>query len=346
MKYKIMLFLIISLLFGCSKYTVPKESDIDNFSKFLSNNGTESTSYNITINSLYSPNSPLFSPVLNIQRRKLLDAEIQLEPLVANGDPEAMFWLAKIIYRSSINDTPKALALLKESAKTYPYAAMALAPDNKECKKYFGEQCQEKWIEQAKKLFEKEASQGDVRAVFYSNKLKKDHDIYIDAIIEAANNNYYYPLVDYANNILFSSKINRRMETIALQLLNYASSKNFVPALESLIHYKEKKYNIDYRKLSKYPDYIILVNKGIKLGSNYAWEINTLRYRVDESKSNIDKYIVAKAQSIFNGDDIGLSFIEKISNNKKLSLANKKAQEMVNTVEDVIYIDGTHPRQN
>ncbi|HIF9419979.1 TPA: hypothetical protein ACX6SA_000004 [Photobacterium damselae] len=74
--------------------------------------------------------------------------------------------------------------------------------------------------------------------------------------------------------------------------------------------------------------------------------MNTLIYRVDDSKSNVDKYIVAKAQSIFNGENIGLSLIDKISNKKDLSKANKKAQEMVDAVKDVIYIDGAHPRQD
>ncbi|HIF9203453.1 TPA: hypothetical protein ACX6RS_001613 [Photobacterium damselae] len=340
MKYKVVLFIIITVLSGCSEYTKPRESDVDHFNKLLS------TGEKITSDSVYKSNNPLFSPVLNIQRRKLLDAELQLEPLVKNGNPEAMFWMAKIIYRSSIKDTPKALALLKESAKTNPYAAMALFPDSKECKKYFGEQCQEKWVEQAKNLFKKEAEQGNVRAVFYYKKLKKDHDIYIDAIIEAASNNYYYPLVDYANSILLNESKNNKMEDLAVQLLSYASSRDFVPALESLILYKERKYNITYRELSEYPEYIDLINKGVKLGSNYAWEMNTLIYRVDNSKSNVDKYIVAKAQSIFNGENIGLSLIDKISNKKDLSKANKKAQEMVDAVKDVIYIDGAHPRQD
>ena len=337
--------LLIILMSGCSEYTEPQESDIAVFERFLSEKTVNPTD-EVNIASIYKEGDALFSPVLSIQRQKLAQPEDELKPLVDKGNSEAMFWMAKIIYRSSIKDTPKALALLKESAKANPYAAMALSPDNKECKKYFGEQCQEKWVEQAKNLFKKEAEQGNVRAVFYYKKLKKDHDIYIDAIIEAASNNYYYPLVDYANSILLKESRNNKMEDLAVQLLSYASSRDFVPALESLILYKERKYNITYRELSEYPEYIDLINKGVKLGSNYAWEMNTLIYRVDDSKSNVDKYIVAKAQSIFNGENIGLSLIDKISNKKDLSKANKKAQEMVDAVKDVIYIDGAHPRQD
>ncbi|HIF9443907.1 TPA: hypothetical protein ACX6SI_000159 [Photobacterium damselae] len=337
--------LLVILISGCSEYTEPQESDIAVFERFLSAKPVSPTD-DVNIASIYKEGDALFSPVLSIQRQKLAEAEEELQPLVEKGDPEAMFWMAKIIYRSSIKDTPKALALLKESAKTNPYAAMALFPDNEQCQMYFPSECSEKWVEQAKRLFSEDAKKGDIRAIFYSKMLKEDHDLYVEAIIDAANNSYYSPLIDYANSILLNDSRKNKMESLAVQLLSYASSRDFVPALESLILYKERKYKITYRELSEYPEYIDLINKGVKLGSNYAWEMNTLIYRIDDSKSNVDKYIVAKAQSIFNGENVGLSLIDKINNKKDLSKANKKAQEMVDAVEDVIYIDGAHPRQD
>ncbi|MGX9456881.1 hypothetical protein ACWU37_07490 [Photobacterium damselae subsp. damselae] len=337
--------LLVILISGCCEYTEPQESDIAVFEKFLSEKTVYPTD-EVNIASIYKEGDALFSPVLSIQRQKLAEAEDELKPLVDKGNSEAMFWMAKIIYRSSIKDTPKALALLKESAKTNSYAAMALFPDNEQCQMYFPSECSEKWVEQAKRLFSEDAKKSDVRAIFYSKKLKEDHNLYVEAIIDAANNSYYYPLVDYANSILLNDSRKNKMESLAVQLLSYASSRYFVPALESLILYKERKYKITYRELSEYPEYIGLINKGVKLGSNYAWEMNTLIYRIDDSKSNVDKYIVAKAQSIFNGKNVGLSLIDKINNKKDLSKANKKAQEMVDAVEDVIYIDGAHPRQD
>jgi hypothetical protein len=62
--------------------------------------------------------------------------------------------------------------------------------------------------------------------------------------------------------------------------------------------------------------------------------------------SDFNKYIIAKATYEFNGDDFALSFAKPITDKKQLALANKKAQEMVDAVEDVIYIDGAHPRQD
>ncbi|PSB76889.1 hypothetical protein C5F61_14790, partial [Photobacterium damselae subsp. damselae] len=188
--------LLVILISGCSEYTEPQESDIAVFERFLSEKPNPTDEVNIA--SIYKEGDALFSPVLSIQRQKLAEAEEELQPLVEKGDPEAMFWMAKIIYRSSIKDTPKALALLKESAKTNPYAAMALFPDNRESQRYFNGFCEEKWIDKAKKLFTEQSKNGDVRAEFYIEKLKRKHDIYISAIIKAAENNYLYPMVEYA----------------------------------------------------------------------------------------------------------------------------------------------------
>ncbi|MGR5227353.1 hypothetical protein ACPV30_02395 [Photobacterium damselae] len=248
--------------------------------------------------------------------------------------------MAKIIYRSSIKDTPKALALLKESAKTNPYAAMALFPDNEQCQMYFPRECNEKWVEQAKILFSEDAKKGDVRAIFYSKMLKEDHDVYVDAIIEAAKNHYYYPLVDYSNYILNDKSSNVEMKNLALSLLNYARVNNFIPAIDSLIHFYEN------NEMDKGNDYIELIKQGVLYGSNYAWNMNETLFRINDKNSNMDKYIKGKALYDFNGRDIGLSFVKFINNNKELALANKKAQEMVDAVKDVIYIDGAHPRQD
>ncbi|MFG0905509.1 SEL1-like repeat protein [Photobacterium damselae] len=334
------LFVLLAILIsGCSEYTEPQESDIAIFERFLSKKTVNPTD-DVNIASIYKEADALFSPVLSIQRRKLAEAEEELKPLVEKGDPEAMFWIAKIIYRSSIKDTPKALALLKESAKTNPYAAMALFPDNEQCQMYFPSECSEKWVGQAKRLFSEDAKKGDVRAVFYSEKLKEDHDVYVNSIIEAAKNHYYYPLVDYSNYILNDNKSTEEMKNLALSLLNYARVNNFIPAIDSLIHFYEN------NEMDKGNDYIELIKQGVLYGSNYAWNMNETLFRINDKNSNMDKYIKGKALYDFNGRDIGLSFVKFINNNKELALANKKAQEMVDAVKDVIYIDGAHPRQD
>ncbi|PSB86233.1 hypothetical protein C5F63_12645 [Photobacterium damselae subsp. damselae] len=331
--------LLVILISGCSEYTEPQESDIAVFERFLSAKSVSATD-DVNIASIYKEGDALFSPVLSIQRQKLAEAEEELQPLVEKGDPEAMFWMAKIIYRSSIKDTPKALNLLQKAAENNPYAAMALFPDNRECQRYFNGYCEDKWIDKAKKLFAEQSKNGDVRAEFYLKKLKEDHDVYISAIIEAAENNYLYPITEYANNIYRSKKYSQKMNALAFDLLQYGRSKNFIPALEILMGIEIQANGSDTSKIDK------LVSDGITLGSNAAWIRCAIFSVQDKSMSDFNKYIIAKAIYEFNGDDFALSFAKPITDKKQLALANKKAQEMVDAVKDVIYIDGAHPRQD
>ncbi|HIF9071669.1 SEL1-like repeat protein [Photobacterium damselae] len=331
--------LLVILISGCSEYTEPQESDIAVFERFLSAKPVSSTD-DVNIASIYKEGDALFSPVLSIQRQKLAEAEEELQPLVEKGDPEAMFWMAKIIYRSSIKDTPKALNLLQKAAENNPYAAMALFPDNRECQRYFNGYCEDKWIDKAKKLFAEQSKNGDVRAEFYLKKLKEDHDVYISAIIEAAENNYLYPITEYANKIYRSKKYSQKMNALAFDLLQYGRSKNFIPALEILMGIEIQANGTDTSKIDK------LVSDGITLGSNAAWIRCAIFSVQDKSMSDFNKYIIAKAIYEFNGDDFALSFAKPITDKKQLALANKKAQEMVDAVKDVIYIDGAHPRQD
>ncbi|WP_341489360.1 hypothetical protein WAX86_07350 [Photobacterium damselae subsp. damselae] len=331
--------LLVILVSGCSEYTEPQESDIAVFERFLSKKTVNPTD-NVNIASIYKEGDALFSPVLSIQRQKLAEAEEELQPLVEKGDPEAMFWMAKIIYRSSIKDTPKALNLLQKAAENNPYAAMALFPDNRECQRYFNGYCEDKWIDKAKKLFAEQSKNGDIRAEFYLKKLKEDHDVYISAIIEAAENNYLYPITEYANKIYRSKKYSQKMNALAFDLLQYGRSKNFIPALEILMGIEIQANGTDTSKIDK------LVSDGITLGSNAAWIRCAIFSIQDKSMSDFNKYIIAKAIYEFNGDDFALSFAKPITDKKQLALANKKAQEMVDAVKDVIYIDGAHPRQD
>ncbi|PSV31149.1 hypothetical protein C9J38_21370, partial [Photobacterium sp. GB-210] len=91
-----------------------------------------------------------------------------------------------------------------------------------------------KWVEKAQKLFAEQAKTGDVRAVYYSTILKPDltHEQYINAIINAADNHYFYPLVEYSITLRESEKSNQEMKELASDLLNYARFYNFVPAID------------------------------------------------------------------------------------------------------------------
>ncbi|MGR5048446.1 hypothetical protein ACPV3P_06850 [Photobacterium damselae] len=327
--------LLVILISGCSEYTEPQESDMAVFERFLSEKPNPTD--NVNIASIYKEGDALFSPVLSIQRRKLAEAEEELQPLIEKGDPEAMFWMAKIIYRSSIKDTPKALNLLQKAAENNPYAAMALFPDNRECQRYFNGFCEEKWIDKAKKLFTEQSKNGDVRAEFYIEKFKRKHDIYISAIIKADGNNYLYPMVEYAEKVLLNSNSSSDIKKMAISLLRYGRERKFIPAIDMLMGVEIQSGNKNTEEFNA------LFSEAINLGSNAAWEMMGISAIKDRSNSNIDKYTIAKAIYDFSGDEFALAFTKPIENEKDLALANKKAQEIVDSIPKVIYIDGAHP---
>ena len=190
----------------------------------------------------------------------------------------------------------------------------------------------------AQELFAQQAKTGDVRAMYYNITLKPDltHEDYINAIIKAAENNYYYPVVEYSNNIVKLNNPHKDLELLAVKLLNYARYHNFVPAIESLILYegKHKRHN---GKL--YQSYL---SQGITIGSNHAWRIDLLDTLDNKSLPESQKYIAAKATDLFNGDDFGISFTHPPKEKEALIAANKQAK--ADSVRKVIYIDGAHPR--
>jgi hypothetical protein len=332
--------LLVILMSGCSEYTEPQESDISVFEQFLSENPISTISPSIDIASIYQPGDSLFEGVLGIQRTQLDIAEKELTPLVEKRHPEAMFWLAKVIYRSGINDKYKALKLLKSAAQSYPYAAMALSSNDEQCQMYFPNECSDQWTEKAQELFAQQAKTGDVRAIYYNIILKPDltHEQYINAIIKAADNHYFYPLVEYSNNIIKVNKPDKKLEVLAIKLLNYARFHNFVPAIDSLGSYEAKNnrfHSIEMKRLNE---------QGLKLGSNISWRGYRIDSLNDESLTETQKYIAAKATDLFNGDDFGISFTHPPKEKEALIAANKQAKAKADSVRKVIYIDGAHPR--
>ncbi|PSU88011.1 hypothetical protein C0W35_20935 [Photobacterium kishitanii] len=345
MNSRILFVFFISLgLIGCSEYTKPNKSDISVFKHFLADRAIYSQKKTINITSIYQPEDELFGAVLAIQRNHWSKAIKELTPYAEKKDPDALFWLAQISYGSNPTENIKARQMMLESAQLgNPYAALMFDPNNIICQQYFSRYCDKKWVSKAKEIFAEQAKKNDVRAIFYTQKFKNKHSIYINAIINAARNNYYYPIIDYSNHILEDNNSSDKLKSIAFDLLTYARNNNFVPAIDMIIYYKERKEKIDYRNIDSNSDYYKLVMQGKNLGSNYSWNMSELIYSYDITKSDFDKYVMAKALSYFNTNDSGLSFLKPITDKKELELINKKAKEMVNSVSKVIYIDGMHP---
>ncbi|PSV50451.1 hypothetical protein [Photobacterium sp. GB-1] len=335
------LLLVFSFLVlnGCSKATTPQQADIAVFEQFLSENPISSISPSIDVASIYMPGDPLFEGVLNIQRNLWGKAEKALKPLVDKNDPNALYWSALISYSGSIKSTPIARKMLLQSAKLgNPYAALFFAPDNHQCQMYFPNECSEQWVEKAQKLFAEQAKTGDVRAVYYSVTLKPEltHEEYIDAIVQAAENYYYYPLVEYSNNIVKLSNPDKDLETLGVKLLNYARFNNFVPAIDALGDYEAKNNRLHSDEMKR------LNEQGLKLGSKISWRSYRNNALEDKSLTETQKYIAAKATDLFNGDDFGLSFTHPPKEKEALIAANKEAQAKADAVKKVIYIDGAH----
>ncbi|EPA8650754.1 hypothetical protein ACQ7RL_000159 [Photobacterium damselae] len=330
--------LLVILVSGCSEYTEPQESDIAVFERFLSEVTISSDKNTINVASLYQPQDKLFDAVLAIQRNHWSKAIKELTPYAEKKDPDALFWLAQISYGSNPTENIKAGKMMLESAQLgNPYAALMFSPNNITCQRYFSQYCDKKWVDKAKEIFSNQAKKGDIRAIFYTNKFKGDHNTYINAIINSAKSGYYYPLVDYSNKLLMDNDLDNKEHDLALRLLEYASNNDFIPALESLIKYKEKKEN-DNDDL-----YNSLITKGVSIGSAYAWGIDESRFRMSDEHNNYDKYIKAKALYYLSGRDFGLSFIKPIVGKEKKELADQKAQKIIDSMPKVIYIDGTHP---
>ncbi|AWK81948.1 hypothetical protein [Photobacterium damselae] len=336
------LFVLLTILIsGCSEYIEPQESDIAVFERFLSEVTVSSDKNTINVASLYQPQDKLFDAVLAIQRNHWSKAIKELTPYAEKKDPDALFWLAQISYGSNPTENIKAGKMMLESAQLgNPYAALMFDPDNITCQMYFSRYCDKKWVSEAKSILAKQAEKGDVRAMFYTKKFKGNHDVYINAIIDAAKNNYYYPIVEYANNILKNKELNKDSKLLAYELLKYAKHNNFIPAFNSLISYEMKNRGENSKELQA------LLSDGIAIGADSAWKRKMILTINDPSLSHYDKYVIAKADYILNRDKLGISVVHTIQDRNKLNQANKKAQEMVDAVKDVIYIDGAHPRQD
>ena len=326
-------FLFCFFIYGRSDFSTPQEDDIKLFKHEISW-GALPLNDNIDISSIYKPGDLLFDAVLAIQRNHWSKAIKELTPYAEKKDPDALFWLAQISYGSNPTENIKAGKMMLESAQLgNPYAALMFNPDNIICKRYFSHYCDKKWVSKAKDIFSKQVEKSDVRAIYYTEKFKEKHNDYINAVIYAANNNYYYPIVNYSKDILIDNNSTKKMKELAIELLNYAADNNFVPAYDLLFKYDEV---LDSK------EYNLLFKQSIKLGSNVAWNRRATSSVTDKSLSNVDKYIIAKATYDFNRDKFALSFIKTLDESI-INHANEEAQEIVDSIPKIIYIDGTHP---
>ncbi|WP_237360461.1 hypothetical protein [Vibrio marisflavi] len=334
----IMVILAFALI-GCqdkpTNYLTFQKSDIATFESQLnlSRNPDAYKTYQ-----QYGQNDKLRDAVLAIQYKNYFKAEKILTPLAKAGEPEAMFWLAAILYGSNMYDTAKAHELWVTSAeKGNPYAALIFSPDSPICKQYYKSECSEKWEAKAKVLFKQRATSGDVRAQFYTKKLEKNHQVYIDAIIQAAKNGYLLPMTIYSNRILSNKdNVDKQSKDFAIKLLYFAADRNFIPAFDTLLF-------LDSTKKSNYQE---LEARATSLGSIPA--LTAKYFYLKKEKKYQEEYIIAHVVNLLSGDNTFISMdyyknpivkeYSQIELNKLKNIAQKKYQ----AINQTIYIDGDH----
>ncbi|QMV15839.1 SEL1-like repeat protein [Vibrio spartinae] len=152
------------------------------------------------ISSTYRPGDPLYEPVLAIQRERWDIAQKLLQPLVEQGNADAMYWLAHIS-GGSIYAGKEIARLFRKSAELgNPYAALRLDVSSEDCSLYLRGYCDPKWGKIGRKLLQERAEQGDKKAAYYllqydENSSEEVHKKLEQLVTENAKNHYYQPLM-------------------------------------------------------------------------------------------------------------------------------------------------------
>ncbi|ASA55651.1 hypothetical protein [Vibrio gazogenes] len=203
------------------------------------------------ISSTYRPGDPLYEPVLAIQRDRWDIAQKLLQPLVEQGNADAMYWLAQITYDDSYYSSGPAAKLFQKSAELgNPYAALRLDSKNLECQMFMSGYCDQKWGELGRKLLQERAAQGDKKAEYYllqydENSSEEVHKELERLVTENAKNHYYQPLMrliyDYYDGRYLSffnrgTPPNEEQKKILVTISKIPANNNFTPAINKVLY--------------------------------------------------------------------------------------------------------------
>ncbi|SHF47250.1 tetratricopeptide repeat protein [Vibrio gazogenes] len=312
------------------------------------------------ISSTYRPGDPLYEPLLYIQRHRQGKAEELLKPLVEQGNPDAMYWLAQITYDDSYYSSGPAAKLFQKSAELgNPYAALRLDSNNRECQMFMSGYCDQKWGKLGRKLLQERAAQGDKKAEYYllqydENSSEEVHKELERLVTENAKNHYYQPLMnliyDYYNGsyLTFFKKGRTPTEEDKKTLIKIAlipAHNNFPPAI----------FNVIYSMIQLIPDNdaLNIIKHNIYTDSNsyvcrsYYSEIN------NKIRDNIIRGAAcAIEEDMFINDHLNMdryTFSLKQKNIKPLTTeeldkAKYIANEILKNKKTVIYIDEMNTR--
>lgn len=332
--------LLLSIMIGLVACKPNPQDDIALFQPFITEN-INIKSDDPYISSTVKPGDKLYEILVNIQHGRHDIAANQLQDMIEENDIDAMVWYAKLIYRSSVNNIPKALSLYQKAMDDgNPYAYIMLSPGliSSGCVRYFGEKnCTLEHFNKAIELFKPLAAQGDLRAQYFLLKQqeldqsKETRAQYIQEVIRFSQNHYYQPLMDYVNTILIYSPSKGKSESktveqyqLAIDLLTIAANNNYMPAVNDLAYYLKETSKEESERLR---------NLALKLGSTSAVEYKY--HRSHEGSEN--KYFY---NALYKGLSGKYAFDVHTLNEEEKAKVNEKVKLFMKDITPMVYIDG------
>ncbi len=339
------LVLLLSIVVGLMVCKPNPQDDIALFQPFITEN-INKKSAEPYISSTVKPGDKMYEILVNIQHGKHDIASNKLQSLIEGNDSDAMVWYAKLIYRASVNNRPKALSLYQKAMDDgNPYAYIMLSPGliSSGCVSYFGEKnCTLEHFNKAIELFKPLAAQGDLRAQYFLlqqqelDKSKETRAQYIQEVIRFSQAHYYQPLMDYVNTILTRPQGKFKYEAktpelyqLAIQLLTVAANNNYIPAIEFLVRQdSDLKSNDDlYLKLKT-------------LGGTHFYKTRFFEFK--NEFNNRQLYCYATLYEAITGSD---KFFIGIENEENIA-ADCNIEDSMKEMTPMVYIDGFTSRDD
>ncbi|HGS5292105.1 TPA: sel1 repeat family protein [Vibrio cholerae] len=340
------LVLLLSIMIGLVACKPNPQDDIALFQPFITEN-INKKSADPYISSTVKPGDKMYEILVNIQHGRHDIASSKLQSLIEGNDSDAMVWYAKLIYRASINNRPKALSLYQKAMDDgNPYAYIMLSPGliSSGCVSYFGEKnCTLEHFNKAIELFKPLAAQGDLRAQYFLlqqqelDKSKETRAQYIQEVIRFSQAHYYQPLMDYVNTILTRPQGKDKYEArtteqynLAIDLLTIAANNNYIPAINKLSFLLEDTAQEESERL---------INLSLKLGST-----STVKYKYHRSnRGSEEKYFY---NALYKGLSGEYSFDVHTLNDEEKAKVNEKVKLFMKDITPMVYIDGFTSRDD
>ncbi|WP_161987203.1 hypothetical protein [Vibrio panuliri] len=364
--------LTLFAVFMLSACAPDPQDDIPLFKSYIKEN-IDKSSDDPYISSSVKPEDDMYEFLRLMQQGR--GALEPLEPLILNGNTEAMVWKART-NSNDINVRGETIALLGKAMNAGdPLAALALSSGGEECW-WFGkgsltslaandlgeeipsniETCSEENWNKAQQGIKKLADKGDLSAQYYllerqridnPEETRESRDFYIKEIIRLAEGHYYKPMMDYVESIFHRDRRHDRLigntpelEKLGVELMTIAANHNYIPAINFLIEYQWE--TIDANDP--------LFNKGIMLGSpnTVTWLLNIFAKQFEKEFSAEDIYFYSSIFEFITGSDDMFSrkFEEGSLSEKERQEIDAEVAKVTEQITPMVYIDRFTDRTN